>query len=209
MPEIGPSGFGWGAMEQSILYPHRLYTIAARDLVRFVSFRAKRLSPVSVRVLSDSLRSFLRFLQLEDHCRGGLETAVPTLRARHQAKLPEVIDPGKLKAFLASFDRSTPMGRRDYAMALCMCDLGFRIGEVAQLSLEELDWHHSTLTLARTKQRRERRAPDSTKAGPSLSRLSALGASNFELSAGLPAPPNSGGNTTPQRWCPLGHAAGV
>jgi integrase len=40
-----------------------------------------------------------------------------------------------------------------------MCDLGLRIGEVAQLALDDLDWHHSTLTLVRTKQRRERQLP--------------------------------------------------
>jgi hypothetical protein len=66
--------------------PMRLQKLAAKDLGKFVSLRAKALSPDSVRVLSDSLRSFLRFLQLEGHCPGGLDLAVPTLHAWNRAK---------------------------------------------------------------------------------------------------------------------------
>jgi site-specific recombinase XerD len=93
---------------------------------------------MSIRGLSDSLRSFLRFLQIEGHCVKGLDLAVPTLHAWNRAKLPTVIDPEKLQQFLGSFDRSTPIGRRDFAMALCMSELGLRVSEVAQLALEDL-----------------------------------------------------------------------
>lgn len=139
--------------------PIRLRLLCASDLVKFVSFRAKRLRPMSVRVLSDSLRSFLRFLQLRGDCSVGLDSAVPTIHGWNRAKLPDVIDKGKLTRFLSSFDRSSAMGRRDYAMALSMCDLGLRVSEVAQLMLEDLDWHEGTLTLRLNKQRRERKLP--------------------------------------------------
>lgn len=139
--------------------PIRLRQLSARDLVKFVSFRAKRLRPMSVRVLADSLRSFLRFLQLRGDCSVCLASAVPTIHGWNRAKLPEVIDKDKLTRFLNSFDRSRAMGRRDYAMALSMCDLGLRVSEVAQITLEDLDWHEGTLTLRRNKHRRERKLP--------------------------------------------------
>ena len=139
--------------------PLRVQEIAPGDLVRFVSFRAKSLSPMSVRVFTDSLRSFLRFLCFEGHCLKGLDLAVPTLHSWNRAKLPTVIDGEQLRQFLGSFDRSTPTGRRDYAMALCMCDLGLRVNEVAQISLDDLDWRQSTLKLPQNKQRREHKLP--------------------------------------------------
>ena len=139
--------------------PLRLQQIGPGDLLRFVSFRARSLRPMSVRALSDSLRSFLRFLHFQGRCRKGLDLAVPTLHAWNRAKLPTVIDAESLRRFLGSFDRSTAMGRRDYAMALCMCDLGLRVNEVAQLSLEDLDWRKGTLKLPQNKQRRERQLP--------------------------------------------------
>jgi site-specific recombinase XerD len=139
--------------------PLRLQAISARDLVRFVTFRARTLRPMSIRVLSDSLRSFLRFLQFEGYCPEGLALAVPTVHAWNRAKLPTVIVVEKLHHFLGSFDRSTPIGRRDFAMALCMSELGLRVSEVAQLALEDLDWHDHILKIPQNKQRREHKLP--------------------------------------------------
>lgn len=139
--------------------PLQVSRLSGRDLVRFITIRAKSLRPSSVRVLADSIRSFLRFLQFEGLCPSGLESAVPTFHSWNRAQLPTVIDEGKLRRFLASFDQSTTLGRRDYAMALCMCELGLRVSEVAQMSLEDLDWRQSTLTIPRNKQRREHKLP--------------------------------------------------
>jgi len=58
--------------------PLRLQKASGMDLLRFVAFRARTLSPRSIRVLSDSLRSFLRFLQFEGHCLKDL--CVPSAR---------------------------------------------------------------------------------------------------------------------------------
>ena len=139
--------------------PLQLQRITPGDLVRFVAFRARSLRPISVRVLSDSLRSFLRFLHFQGRCPEGLDAAVPTIHAWNRAELPIVIEAEQLQRFLASFDKSTAMGRRDYAMARCMCDLGLRVNEVAQLCLEDLDWRKGTLRLSKNKQRRELQLP--------------------------------------------------
>jgi integrase/recombinase XerD len=137
----------------------RFQDISPGDLVGFVSFRAKSLRPMSVRALSDSLRSFLRFLHFKGRCSHDLALAVPTLHAWNRAKLPTVIDGAHLRRFLGSFERSSAMGRRDYAMALCMCELGLRVNEVAQLTLDDLDWRQSTLKIPQNKQRREHKLP--------------------------------------------------
>jgi len=44
-------------------------------------------------------------------------------------------------------------------MTLCMAELGLRLGEVAQLSLDDLDWHQGTLRLVQNKTGRERLLP--------------------------------------------------
>jgi integrase/recombinase XerD len=61
--------------------------------------------------------------------------------------------------FLHSFDRTTPTGRRDYAMALCFSELALRANEVAALTLDDVDWRALTVRLRQTKQRRERLLP--------------------------------------------------
>jgi integrase len=59
----------------------------------------------------------------------------------------------QLRSFLESFDRSTPVGRRDYAMARCQADLGLRVGEVATLTLDDIDWRKGTIRIAGGKTR--------------------------------------------------------
>jgi integrase len=65
----------------------------------------------------------------------------------------------ELQAFLAGFDRRTPTGRRGYAIALCFTGLGLRVAEVAQLTLDDIDWRAGILTLAPGKGRRVDRHP--------------------------------------------------
>jgi integrase len=65
----------------------------------------------------------------------------------------------QLRQFLAGFDRSTPTGRRDYAMALCQADLGLRISEVDALRLDHIDWHGATVRIVAGKTGRTRELP--------------------------------------------------
>ena len=65
----------------------------------------------------------------------------------------------QLTIFLAPFGRSANRGRRDYAMALAMTDLGLRAAEVAGLMLDDMDAAEGTLRLSAGKSRRERVLP--------------------------------------------------
>src|SRR3954449_11797451 len=65
----------------------------------------------------------------------------------------------QLRRFLSGFDRTTPTGRRDYAMARCQVDLGLRASEVIALHLEDLDWRGGTLRIAGGKIGRARELP--------------------------------------------------
>jgi site-specific recombinase XerD len=48
-----------------------------------------------------------------------------------------------------------PSARRADAMVRCALDLGLRCGEIAKLALDDIDWCNGTITLRRTKGRRE------------------------------------------------------
>jgi integrase/recombinase XerD len=48
---------------------------------------------------------------------------------------------------LASIDRHTAIGRRDYAILLLLARLGLRSGEVASLELEDVDWSAGHLSV--------------------------------------------------------------
>ena len=66
---------------------------------------------------------------------------------RPRAGLPDVPTTGQVEAIIAAADRSVPLGRRDYAIAVMISRLGLRAGEVAGLGLDDIDWHHGQITV--------------------------------------------------------------
>lgn len=113
----------------------------------------------AAQVAAISLRSSLRWLQFQGRVDARVVAAVPHFARWRLASLPTVMSPEQLRLFLMSFDRSHPTGRRDYAMALCMVDLGLRVAEVAALQIGDLDATAGTLHLSSGKPRRDRVLP--------------------------------------------------
>jgi integrase len=56
------------------------------------------------------------------------------------ASLVKAVDGATVARLLGSCDRHSRVGRRDYAIVLLLSRLGLRIGEVAAMRLEDLDW---------------------------------------------------------------------
>src|SRR5262249_18321199 len=122
-------------------------TIRPVDVMAFTAGYAARCRPQSAQVAASSLRSLLRFLQLRGECESVLVAAVPHIPSWRLDHLPRTMTDEQLRRFLGRFDRSTPTGRRDYAMALCQVDLGLRVSEVSALRLEDVDWRAATLRI--------------------------------------------------------------
>jgi integrase/recombinase XerD len=146
----------------------RLRAIGPDDLLRFINARALCLKSTSVHPLVVGLRSFLRFLELSGRVHQGLAGAVPSPACQPTQPPLQVLDQITRRRFLCSFDRTTFVGRRDYAIALCFTELALRANEVAELTLDDIDWRASTLRLRQTKQRRERLLPLPSRVARSL-----------------------------------------
>ena len=113
--------------------PLRLRRLQPKEVSGYVLARARHLRATALHPLCVNLRSFLRFLEFSGRLRRGLVGRVPQLPQRAVPALPKLLQPSERRAFLNSFARSTPRGRRDYAIALCLSDLALRGQEVASL----------------------------------------------------------------------------
>jgi len=113
----------------------------------------------AARVAAGAIRGFLRWLQFQGWIGADLVAAVPPFRLWRLAALPSTLTDDQLVALLSTFDRATPSGCRGYAIALCLIDLGLRVGEVADLTLSDVDVAAGTLRLAAGKPRRDRILP--------------------------------------------------
>ncbi len=128
--------------------------IKQQDVVRYVERHAQDWSPKTGKVMCWSLRAFFRYL----HHRGlnplPLAGCVPSLRRWKLADLPTYLSAGQVQKALESCDRTTAMGRRDYAVLMMLAKLGLRATEVAMLDLDHVDWRAGEmLLLAKGRQR--------------------------------------------------------
>ena len=132
--------------------------LTAAEVNAFVLAEARRRPGTSIRSVATALRSLLAFVHVEGLTQRSLAAAVPGVGAWRQAGLPQPLERGELRRLLASCDRRTAVGRRDFAMLLLMGRLGLRCGEVAGLMLDDIDWRAGEL-IVYGKGRRDDRLP--------------------------------------------------
>ncbi len=133
--------------------------ITPEILIKFVTNKAASLKPSSVGVLLGSLRSYLRFLQFKGESHISLAAAIPRPPNWSLTSLPPSLSDMDMKQFWAAFNCSTPIGKRDYAMARCLADLAMRCHEVASMQIDNIDWRNALILLHHNKSRREELLP--------------------------------------------------
>jgi site-specific recombinase XerD len=126
------------------------------EVTDFVLRECRRRGPGSARNLVASLRSLLRFCYLQGHTARQLAPAVPAAAGWRGGALPRGVEAGQVSRLLRSCDRDTVMGRRDYAILVLLSRLGLRVGEVAALTLDDVDWRHGEIVIRGKGGRRER-----------------------------------------------------
>lgn len=90
--------------------------------------------------LVSCLRGLLRFLLVDGLIDEDLVAAIPRLPAWSLVRLHKALPAEDAARIVASCDRSTPVGCRDYAILMVLARMGLRGCEVSRLLLEDLDW---------------------------------------------------------------------
>jgi site-specific recombinase XerD len=119
--------------------------ITADDVTRYVVEQIPGRSPASAQLHGSALRSFLRFLWQTGQTDIDLTAAIPPVRRWRLVDVPKYLTPDEVRRLLAACNRSSPVGRRDYAIVLLLARLGLRGGEIVRLELDDLDWHAGEL----------------------------------------------------------------
>lgn len=122
-----------------------LSALGARDVVRFVQCQVPRLHQKRAKLLATALRSFLQYTRYCGETELDLAAAVPCVANWSMPSIPRGIAPEQIRRLLRAFDRSTAVGRRDYAIVLLLACLGLRAGEVTFLELDDIDWAGGSL----------------------------------------------------------------
>jgi integrase/recombinase XerD len=129
--------------------------IHSSDIVEFIVRPTNHYRTGTLGVLGSALRSYLRFRAVS--CGDKVEallTAVPTVAKWRLDTVPKHLTTDEVAGLLGAIDQHNPIGRRDYAMARCLLDMGLRVSEVAAIQLDDLNWREGTLTITHGKARR-------------------------------------------------------
>lgn len=92
-------------------------------------------------LLTTALRSFLHYARYLGQIGCDLAAAVPTVANWSMPSIPRAIPEDAVRQLLASINRRTATGCRDYAILLLLARLGLRAVEVVRLQLEDIDWN--------------------------------------------------------------------
>jgi site-specific recombinase XerD len=126
--------------------------------------------PISCRRLAPTaLRSWFRFLRATGRVSRDLAAAVPIAATWNMAWLPTPLLPAQLENLLKLHDVTTAIGCRDAAIVRLMFRLGLRLGEVAALKLDDIDWRAGEVII-KGKMRREGRLPMPPDVGNAIAR---------------------------------------
>ena len=108
---------------------------------------ASGVSVAAAQYFVSGLRAFLRFCFLEGLLVVDLSQAALVVRGRRASLLARGISAADARALLDSCDRRRALGRRDYALLILLLRLGLRRGEVARLTLDDIDWRAGELVI--------------------------------------------------------------
>lgn len=129
----------------------RLHAIDAAGVEAFLQILSRSQARATLQHSIAHLRSFLRFLVTSGLVPAGFHIWIDTPRVYRRERLPGSLSWETVQALLYAIDRSTPKGRRDYAMLLIIATYGLRSCEVVTLTLDDVQWRESRLHVRRAK----------------------------------------------------------
>jgi site-specific recombinase XerD len=131
--------------------PGRLHELQPSRIEAFLQIVSAHQARAALQHTVAHLRSFLRFLVTSGLVPAGFDIPIDTPRLYRHERLPRALSWETVHALLRAVDRSTPMGRRDYAMLLLIATYGLRSGEVVTLTLDDVEWRRNRLRVRRPK----------------------------------------------------------
>jgi integrase/recombinase XerD len=143
--------------------------VNARDMSAYLSsgkFSSLRRTTISLHV--QALRSFFRYAAGRGLCSAGIAECIdgPLLYAFEH--LPQGPDWEDVKRLIGDANGDTPEDIRDRTILLLHAVYGFRVSEVRQLRLEDIDWQNELIRLRRPKHGRTQEYPLTQEVGEAM-----------------------------------------
>lgn len=124
-----------------------LARLSAADVLAFVTRAVRTRSRGSAPAVATGVRALLRFLFVDGRITQPLAEVVPRVAHWRLRPLPPRLAADDLARLLNTCDRHTAEGLRMWALCTLLARLGLRAGEVARLTLPDIDWRRGVVTI--------------------------------------------------------------
>ena len=135
----------------------RICSVKEIDLVVILRFLnemdCRKETPVYV-VIS-ALRGFMKYAFDEKLLATDYSKKIPRYKVVIQPKLPSTYSKEEIEQLISSVERSSPTGKRNYAIILMAARLGLRASDISKLKFENLHWNTSTIEIEQFKTGKE------------------------------------------------------
>jgi integrase/recombinase XerD len=100
---------------------------------------------------ASTLRNFHRWAFLHGLLQRDLSAAAVAVRQYRLAGIPDLLTDDQVATLLQAVDRSTAIGKRDYAVLLLAARFGMRPSDIRQLSLDHINWRSQQIAFPQAK----------------------------------------------------------
>lgn len=98
-----------------------------------------------------TLRGALKLFADSGFCSLELKKLFPQISTHPEEPVPSCFSTDELRSILHSVDRSTKIGKRDYAVLLLASFLGIRAGDIRLLKVSSIKWESGTIEFTQSK----------------------------------------------------------
>ena len=105
------------------------------------------------------VRRFLRYLFETNIIKTDYSIPLYDIKCHRAEKLPSIYNNEEIRKMETSIERSSPTGRRNYAIFLLASRLGLRASDIRFLQFNELDWDKNVINLVQCKTKRKIELP--------------------------------------------------
>jgi len=127
--------------------PLKLEALSVPEITDFMLQQARHYSAGHTQLIASGLRNFFRFLLQQGITNTNFAQCVLTPARRQLSTLPKFIKADDVELLLQSVNQETPAGRRNFAILQLLARLGLRSGEVASLTLDDINWDEGIITV--------------------------------------------------------------
>ena len=98
------------------------------------------------------LRGFFRFMYFNKYTQIDLSLNIPKIRINHNNKVPHTIWSSEdIDKILNSINKTTNIGKRDYAILIIMIYLGLRFSDIKNIKFENINWKLNVINIVQNK----------------------------------------------------------